>query len=128
MIREELNRTRIAITGSTGFLGTALVSMRMVDEEILSHYIIRQRQDLQRGKRGKHVKLGEILIQRRLISEEQLQETIESYPEHKPQMALFLAFLQIFRIAQDHLNLLTAKHLSFYYEKVLQLGHNPVSQ
>lgn len=52
---------------------------------------------------------------------EYLQETLENHPEHQPQMALLLAFLHLFKYAQDHLNSLTDKHLSFYYEDILQL-------
>jgi WD40 repeat protein len=50
-----------------------------------------------------------------------LQETLESYPEHEPHMALFICFLMLFKYAQNHLNTLTERHLRFYYEEVLQL-------
>ncbi|MEM8906482.1 MAG: hypothetical protein AAGD05_01445, partial [Bacteroidota bacterium] len=50
-----------------------------------------------------------------------LAETLEAYHEHQPHMALFLAFLQLFQIAQKHLNSLTKKHLDFYYQEVLQI-------
>lgn len=43
----------------------------------------------------------------------------ESYTE--PHYALFLAFLQLFKIARDDLNQITRKHLNFYYRDVLQL-------
>ncbi len=52
-----------------------------------------------------------------------LEETLERYPEHQPHMALFLSFLKIFDYAQQHMNLLTGKHLDFYYHKVLGLQH-----
>lgn len=39
----------------------------------------------------------------------------------EPHYALFLAFLQLFRIAQDDLNQITRKHLEFYYRDVLRL-------
>ena len=38
-----------------------------------------------------------------------------------PHYALFLAFLRLFKIAQDDLNKITQKHLDFYYRDVLQL-------
>ena len=53
------------------------------------------------------------------------EKTLEDYPEHQPQIALFLAFLQIFEVAQDHLNTITAEHLRFYYQEVLRLEHRP---
>lgn len=54
-----------------------------------------------------------------------LAESIEHYPKHQPHMALFLAFLHIFRYAQEHLNTITEKHLEFYYKEVLQLQPKP---
>lgn len=38
-----------------------------------------------------------------------------------PHYALFIAFLQIFKIAQDDLNTITQRHLDFYYKEVLNL-------
>ena len=52
-----------------------------------------------------------------------LQETLDDYAEHQPHMALFLAFLLLFKYAQDHLNEITEKHLNFYYQEVLQLDY-----
>ena len=52
-----------------------------------------------------------------------LTETLDAYPQHQPHMALFITFLQLFRVAQDHLNSLTARHLDFYYQQVLGLRH-----
>lgn len=54
-----------------------------------------------------------------------LDETLESYPQHEPHAALFIAFVQLLRHAQDQLNTLTGKHLNFYYEEVLQLERKP---
>lgn len=39
----------------------------------------------------------------------------------EPHYALFQAFLQLFKVAQDDLNQITRKHLDFYYRDVLQL-------
>ncbi|MGZ4157434.1 MAG: hypothetical protein ACXVED_09810, partial [Bacteroidia bacterium] len=39
----------------------------------------------------------------------------------QPHYALFIAFLEIFRFAQDDLNTITQRHLDFYYRDVLQL-------
>jgi hypothetical protein len=46
---------------------------------------------------------------------------LEQYPAHQPHMALFIAFLQIFKLAQEQMNGLTGKMLDFYYKEVLQL-------
>ncbi len=52
-----------------------------------------------------------------------LGETLTDYPEHRPHMALLLAFLQLFEHARDQLNSLTAEHLDFYFREVLGLEH-----
>lgn len=54
-----------------------------------------------------------------------LQNSLEQYPAHQPQMALFIAFLELFRLAQNQLNGLTEKHLQFYYRDVLRLQEKP---
>lgn len=54
-----------------------------------------------------------------------LEETLTDWPDHEPHMALFLAFLQLFRIAQDHLNGLRDKHFHYYIEEVLRLQPRP---
>ncbi len=46
---------------------------------------------------------------------------LEQYPAHQPNMALFIAFLQIFKLAQEQMNGLTGRMLDFYYKEVLQL-------
>lgn len=46
---------------------------------------------------------------------------LESKATTSPHLALFLAFLRIFNIAQENLNSLTEKHLNFYYQHILQL-------
>lgn len=56
-------------------------------------------------------------------AQDYLTETLDAYPQHQPHMALFISFLQLFQIAQDHLNSLTARHLDFYYQQVLGLRH-----
>lgn len=45
----------------------------------------------------------------------------KDWPHHAPNNALFLAFLRLFRFAQNDLNSLKQKHLDFYYREVLQL-------
>ena len=46
---------------------------------------------------------------------------IEQYPAHQPHMALFIAFLKLFKLAQDQMNSITGRMLDFYYRDVLQL-------
>lgn len=54
-------------------------------------------------------------------SESYLQFALEKYPAHQPHMALFIAFLQLFQLAQKQMNGLTGRMLDFYYKDVLQL-------
>jgi len=56
-------------------------------------------------------------------SPEYLEESLTEYPNHKPHFALLLAFLQLFKYNQTHLNTITESHLNFYYEEVLQLEY-----
>jgi hypothetical protein len=49
------------------------------------------------------------------------QEIDSSNKETEPHYALFIAFLDLFRVAQDDLNTITQRHLDFYYRDVLQL-------
>lgn len=54
-----------------------------------------------------------------------LEETFTDYPEHQPHIALFLAFLSLMKVARDHMNSLTKRHLDFYYKDILQLKNRP---
>ncbi|SKB72193.1 hypothetical protein [Dyadobacter psychrophilus] len=54
-------------------------------------------------------------------AEAYLSISIEKYPKHQPHIALFIAFLELFRIAQQQLNGLTERHLNFYYKDVLHI-------
>ena len=58
-------------------------------------------------------------------SDKYLQFALGQYPSHQPHMALFLAFLQLFQVAQQQLNGLTEKMLDFYYRDVLRLPAKP---
>lgn len=49
------------------------------------------------------------------------EETLNNFPTHSPHYALYLAFIKLFRHAQDELNNYTQRHLDFYYKDVLQL-------
>jgi len=52
---------------------------------------------------------------------ELFNKVIADYPDHHPHYALFLAFIKLFKVAQDDLNRYTQRHLDFYYKDVLQL-------
>ncbi|MBL7740225.1 MAG: hypothetical protein JNK14_13495 [Chitinophagaceae bacterium] len=51
------------------------------------------------------------------------EQTVHDYPTHSPHYALFLSFVKLFRIAQEHLNNYTQRHLDLYYKEVLQLAN-----
>lgn len=63
----------------------------------------------------------------RLVSsaEKELLASLEKQNDHAPHYALFLAFLKLFRLAQDGINSITQRHLDFYYKEVLQLKQKP---
>ena len=54
-----------------------------------------------------------------------LIETLKEFPGHQPHMALFLAFVELLEHPRSAINGVTARHLRFYYEEVLQLGRKP---
>jgi hypothetical protein len=66
-----------------------------------------------------HGQMLEVLQQLVFRTPGLLGETLYAYPQHQPHMALLVAFLLLFGRAQAHLNQLTAKHLKFYYRRVL---------
>src|SRR6056297_998225 len=57
--------------------------------------------------------------------EEFFEKEVSSERTTDPHYALFLAFLRLFKIAQDDLNQITKKHLEFYYRDVLKLKERP---
>ncbi|HEX6848777.1 MAG TPA: hypothetical protein VF144_17450 [Chitinophagaceae bacterium] len=54
-----------------------------------------------------------------------LEYAIKKYPGHQPHMALFITFLELFRIVQQQMNGLTARMLNYYYREVLRLNEKP---
>lgn len=58
-------------------------------------------------------------------SESYMQFALEQYPKHQPHMALFIAFLQLFRLAQEQMKGITGRMLDFYYRDVLRLTPKP---
>lgn len=51
-----------------------------------------------------------------------LEDSFTEYPYHNPQNGLFLAFIQLFKHAQDHINTLGRKHLLYHYQDVLRFS------
>lgn len=49
-----------------------------------------------------------------------LKASLTQKNDHKPHIALYIAFLKLFGFAQEHLNSLTERHLDYYYDKILQ--------
>lgn len=54
------------------------------------------------------------------IAPKQLEKSLTEKDDHRPDMALFIAFVQLFKHNQDQLNTITSKHLDFYYYDVLK--------
>ncbi|WP_169915873.1 baseplate J/gp47 family protein [Shewanella psychrophila] len=52
---------------------------------------------------------------------------LEKRSDHDPSMGLFMAFLQIYRHSQQHLNRFTMRHLDLYYRKILKFEPAPSS-
>jgi len=57
-------------------------------------------------------------------AEDLFNQTLADFPTHTPHYALFLAFINLFRYAQDELNQYTKHHLDYYYKEVLQLSNS----
>ena len=49
-----------------------------------------------------------------------LKTSLEEKSDHKPDVALFIAFIKLFTHAQEHLNSITSRHLDHYYYTILQ--------
>jgi hypothetical protein len=58
-------------------------------------------------------------------AESLFQKSLTEYDNHEPHYGLFIAFLRLFKEAQDSLNEFTGKHLDFYYKDVLRLKNKP---
>ncbi len=61
------------------------------------------------------------------LTEEKLSKMASRGPDQNvsPHLALLLAFLKIFGIAQENLNQVTKRHLDYYYKVILQLSQQP---
>ncbi|MEM0997095.1 MAG: hypothetical protein AAGN35_08450 [Bacteroidota bacterium] len=54
-----------------------------------------------------------------------MAQSLEHYASHHPSTGLFLAFVQLFQHAQQHLNTLGRKHLLYHYQDVLRFSRQP---
>lgn len=61
------------------------------------------------------------------IAPKYLQLSLTEKDDHRPDVALFIAFVQLFKHNQDQLNTITGKHLDFYYYDVLRLSERGFS-
>lgn len=52
----------------------------------------------------------------------ELEKSLTDWDSHQPHYALFLAFLKLFKYAQQQVNSITKRHLDFYYKEVLRLA------
>ena len=64
-------------------------------------------------------------MDRRPVDIATLDKTLQDFPSHSPHYALFLTFIKLFRVSQNHLNGFTDRHLKFYYKDILALKTNP---
>jgi hypothetical protein len=55
-------------------------------------------------------------------ADEALQRSLAQVDDHTPHYGLFLAFLDLLAVARGELNGMTARHLDFYYTKVLRMA------
>ncbi|WP_438426387.1 hypothetical protein [Aquimarina macrocephali] len=60
------------------------------------------------------------------LSQKYLNTYLSDWPNHQPNYALYLTWLELLDATKGHLNELTGRHLDFYYKNVLQL--KPLSQ
>ena len=58
-------------------------------------------------------------------ADELFGKTLDEFPTHTPHYGLFLAFIKLFKTAQDDLNRYSQKHLDFYFKDTLQLKNKP---
>ena len=57
-----------------------------------------------------------------IMSDVELNQLMASRNDWPPHLALLMAFLGLYAIAQQDMNQLVSKHLNYFYKKVLQLN------
>jgi hypothetical protein len=65
--------------------------------------------------------LFQLMQQARQMANRYFEASVNHDDSHTPHYALWLAFLKLFQHNQQHLNTYTERHLTFYFEQVLQL-------
>lgn len=60
-----------------------------------------------------------LLLSWKNFSSNAIDFQLNKYTKHTPHYALFLAFVKLMKVASNHFNELTKKHLDFYYKEVL---------
>ncbi|MFC4816454.1 baseplate J/gp47 family protein [Flavobacterium sp. GCM10023249] len=61
-----------------------------------------------------------LLLSWKNFSNNAIEFQLNGYTKHTPHYALFLAFVKLLKVASNHFNELTKKHLDFYYKDVLK--------
>lgn len=59
------------------------------------------------------------------VAEKALLQDLETNQDHRPEVGLLVAFLQLYRHAQQELNDIPARHLRYYYRDVLRTTPRP---
>ncbi|MDT8323224.1 MAG: baseplate J/gp47 family protein [Bacteroidota bacterium] len=59
------------------------------------------------------------------LAQRTIEKLLSNWPHHPPQYALYLAWLRLMEHAREEMNLLPARHLDFYYRRVLRLTPAP---
>lgn len=60
------------------------------------------------------------------IAREQFDDYLNTHDNIKPDLALLLAFFNLFKQAQDKQNAITKRHLDFYYRDTLRFAEQPL--
>jgi len=79
------------------------------------------------GEIEEWLKDAELVAGEKWLTPEERERICKRQPrgDYPPHLALFLSFLKLLRFSQEQMNGLTARHLDFYYSRVLQLARKP---
>ncbi|MCB2206168.1 baseplate J/gp47 family protein [bacterium] len=59
------------------------------------------------------------------LAQRSIDTLLANWPYHPPQYALYLTWLQLMEYAREEMNTLPARHLDFYYRRVLRIDPAP---
>ena len=68
-----------------------------------------------------------LLLSWKNFSNKAIDFQLNNYTKHTPHYALFLAFVKLMKVAANHFNGFTKRHLDFYYKDVLHTQNQPAS-